>query len=100
MASALVYPSFFEGFGIPIIEALWSQTPVITSTGSCFAEAGGPASLYVEPGESEELANAIERVLNDSELHKTLAQEGLNYVQRFRVENTAEQMMDVYRRLV
>jgi glycosyltransferase involved in cell wall biosynthesis len=96
MASAFVYPSVFEGFGIPIIEALWSKTPVITSSGSCFAEAGGPASLYVTPGDHSQLAAAIERVLRDSSLRSTMIAEGLAHVQKFRNEATAKRMMTIY----
>jgi glycosyltransferase involved in cell wall biosynthesis len=75
-AHVFVYPSVFEGFGIPVIEALYSKTPVITSKYGCFPEAGGPSSLYVDPVNVEELADAIKRVVEDSELRKKMASEG------------------------
>src|SRR5690606_27729123 len=67
-AQALLYPSIFEGFGIPILEALWSRTPVITSRGSCFAETAGEAALYVDPLEPASIAEAIRQVTTDAAL--------------------------------
>ena len=58
-ATALVYPSFYEGFGLPIVEAMLSKTPVITSNVSSLPEAGGPNSLYINPKCPKELAHAI-----------------------------------------
>jgi len=55
-----IFPSIFEGFGIPIIEALTSKTPVITSNGSCFSEAGGSDTLYIDPMNENELAEKID----------------------------------------
>src|SRR6185295_1175161 len=55
-AIAMIYPSFFEGFGIPVLEALWSKLPVITSNTSCLPEVGGDAAYYVDPGNAEEIA--------------------------------------------
>lgn len=96
MARVFVYPSFFEGFGIPIIEALASGTPVVTSRGGCFPEAGGPESLYIEPNSSEELANAIERVLRDESLRSRMVKEGYTYAQNFTEERFANGIMDCY----
>lgn len=96
MASVFVFPSLFEGFGIPIIEALWSKTPVVTSTGSCLAEAGGPSSIYVPPTDHRQLAEAITRVLRDPSLRARMTTGGYSYVQRFHEKNTAEQMMALY----
>jgi glycosyltransferase involved in cell wall biosynthesis len=96
MASAFVLPSMFEGFGIPITEALWSNCPVITSAGGCFAEAGGPSSIYVEPEDDAELASAMTRVLEDSDLATRMRANGYAYVQRFRDGATAAAMMGLY----
>ncbi len=100
MAQVFVYPSQFEGFGIPIIEALWSKTPVITTRGGCFAEAGGPASVYVSPDNSEEIAAAITKVLGDSNLRARMIGSGYSHVQKFREENVIGQVMGIYRNTV
>ena len=100
MAQAFVYPSFFEGFGIPIIEALWSKTPVITSAGGCFPEAGGPGSLYVNPESSAEIAAALVRVLGDSTLRAKMIASGLSHVQKFKEEALSTQMMSLYQSLI
>lgn len=99
MAQVLVYPSHFEGFGIPILEALWSKTPVITSRGGCFAEAGGPASLYVDSDDSNEIAEALRRVLGDSNLRAKMISGGYTHAQKFREETVTRQMMELYKRL-
>jgi glycosyltransferase involved in cell wall biosynthesis len=100
MASAFVLPSLFEGFGIPITEALWSNCPVITSAGGCFSEAGGPSSIYIDPIDDAALAGAIMRVLEDNDLAKKMRADGYKYVQRFRDETTAAVMMGLYQEIV
>jgi glycosyltransferase involved in cell wall biosynthesis len=96
MASAFVYPSFYEGFGIPIIEALYSEVPVIAATGSCLEEAGGAGSLYVNPEDYAELSRTINRVLEDSSLQIQMKLAGLAYAQRFNDKRIANEMMKVY----
>lgn len=96
-AQALVLPSFFEGFGIPIIEALWSNCPVITSKGSCFSEAGGPDSLYIDPNDVEEMAHAIQRVLTDSTLRNQMILRGGAFVQKFHEEKIGTEWERLYR---
>lgn len=100
MADIFVYPSLFEGFGIPIIESLFSGTPVITSKGGCFHEAGGPGSIYIDSLDHEELAVAIEKVLTDSALRKQMIESGYHYSMNFKPEKTAEATMQVYKHLI
>jgi glycosyltransferase involved in cell wall biosynthesis len=95
-AKVFVYPSFFEGFGIPIIEALHSGTPVVTSKGSCFAEAGGADSIYIDPNNSEEIANAVNSILNDSTLEQRMIANGFLYVDKFSQKNIAKEWHGVY----
>ena len=95
-ASLFIYPSTFEGFGIPIIEALYSKVPVITGTGSCFAEAGGPGSCYINPELNFQLAESIESILLTPALAKKMTEQGFKYVQRFNAENTSREMMGIY----
>lgn len=100
MATLFVYPSRYEGFGIPIIEALHSGVPVIAATGSCLEEAGGPDSLYVAPDDATAMAEAIHRIWNDGALQQQMAARGKDYVVRFSAEKQAAQLMDLYQSLI
>jgi glycosyltransferase involved in cell wall biosynthesis len=100
MAEVFIYPSFFEGFGIPIIEALYSKTPVITTQGGCFPEAGGPDSIYVQPEDYKELALQIDQVVSDKQLADYMRTSGLQYAQRFDGAKLARQVMSVYERAI
>lgn len=99
MASIFVYPSFFEGFGIPIIEAIHSSLPVIAATGSCLEEAGGTESIYINPNNEKELAEKINLVLSSPELRQHMISRGKEYVKRFTDEVIAKDVMDVYNKL-
>ncbi|MBN2484670.1 MAG: glycosyltransferase family 4 protein [Bacteroidales bacterium] len=98
-ATVFVYPSLFEGFGIPIIEALYSGVPVVTSKGGCFAEAGGPGSCYVDTSSPEAIADAIKQLLSDEELRRKMIDAGLKYVHKFDHETLAGQLNSIYQSL-
>jgi glycosyltransferase involved in cell wall biosynthesis len=98
MANLFVYPSFFEGWGIPNVEALFSETPVITSLGSCFPESAGPHSLYIDPHSAEDIAEKMEKVLFDDDLQKQMVREGRLYAEQFHWKNTSARMVDLYKR--
>ncbi|CAN5389432.1 glycosyltransferase family 1 protein [soil metagenome] len=100
LAKLFIYPSKFEGFGIPIIEALCSQIPVISSKGSCFAEAGGGDSIYVDPEDHEELGDAILRILNNPSLAGKMIMQGQEYVKRFDERCIASELIRVYNNLL
>jgi len=97
-AMLFIYPSKFEGFGLPILEAMNSRTPVITSKGSCFSEAGGKHTLYVDPSNIDELSDSIDRVLNDSSLRKKMIEKGLKHAGEFNQQAVAENTMKVYKK--
>ncbi len=99
MAKVFVYPSIFEGFGIPILEALTVGTPVITSSGSCFEETAGPHSLYADPKDADDLGEAINRVLRDEKLSNQMITEGKKHALLFTDESIAANLMDVYKGL-
>lgn len=99
-AGCFIYPSLFEGFGIPLLEALVSGVPVITSSGGCFSEAAGPSSLYVDPNNHSELGQAILRVLNDPALRASMVESGKEYARRFSDESIAQKHMQLYTSLI
>ncbi len=100
LSSCFIYPSVFEGFGIPVIEALVSGTPVITSKGSCFREAGGPGSIYTDPHCPEEIAEAISDVTGDNDKAKKMVIDGYEHVKKFRADIIAGQYMELYRSIL
>jgi glycosyltransferase involved in cell wall biosynthesis len=95
-ASLFIYPSLFEGFGIPLVEAIESRVPVITSHGSCFSEAAGPSSIFVDPTDEEALADGINRVLLDSALAKSMVAASSEYIRKFEPAAIANKLMSVY----
>lgn len=97
-ATVFCYPSFFEGFGIPIIEALYSGIPVVTTQGGCFSEGGGPSSIYINPKDKQALQNAIELLFSESkEERKLRIEKGYTYVQRFNDNVIAENWNSCYK---
>ena len=95
-AKVFVYPSRFEGFGIPIIEALNAGVPVIGATGSCLEDAGGPSSLNTDPNDATMLAAMIDRVLIDISLRQKMIDDGRSYVERFAPKRLARDLSAVY----
>ena len=100
MATTFVYPSFFEGFGIPLLEALNSGVPAIGATGSCLEEAGGPHSIYIHPEDDKGLAKAIERTLTDQSLREKMIEEGKKYALLFEEEKLTKDLLNVYRKTI
>ena len=100
LAEVFVYPSRYEGFGIPIIEAIRSGLPVVAATGSCLEEAGGPDCLYVSPDDAEALAASILKLLKGMPEREQRIQHSREYVRRFEGNDVASQILDVYRRLL
>ena len=98
-AECFVYPSRYEGFGIPVIEAIQSRLPVIACTGSCLEEAGGPDNVYVDPDEPQEMAMAIKSITDNPDAAKQIVTRSLDYIRRFENGNVAQEMLNVYRSL-
>ena len=94
-AELFCYPSIFEGFGIPILEAMCVGTPVLTSTGSCFSETGGEAALYADPFQPEEIASQLTKILSGPELREEMVQRGKLQAGRFTDERVAENLIRV-----
>ncbi len=95
-SSGFIYPSAYEGFGIPILEALNSGVPVITSRGGCLEETAGKGGLLIDPNDQEEMIHAIRQVLEKSALRDRLVREGGAHALKFREEQTIPSLYDVY----
>jgi glycosyltransferase involved in cell wall biosynthesis len=95
-AEVFVYPSRYEGFGIPIIEAIRMGLPVVACTGSCLEEAGGPDSLYVGPDDAEGMAAAIQKLLNGTDEREGRISRSQEYVRRFENNDAAERFASLY----
>jgi glycosyltransferase involved in cell wall biosynthesis len=100
LATAFLYPSVYEGFGIPILEALQSGTPVLAANTSSLPEAGGPHSRYVPPHAPRAAAEALQALATQPEMRQEMAEQGRRYAQRFAPERIARDMAAVYRELL
>ncbi|SHK36717.1 glycosyltransferase family 4 protein [Xylanibacter ruminicola] len=99
-AEVFVYPSVYEGFGIPIIEAISCGLPVVACTGSCLEEAGGPDSLYVAPNDALGMADAIRRSLKGADGREERIKRSMEYIRRFSGNDVAGQVVEVYKKLL
>jgi len=95
-SKGFIYPSSYEGFGIPILEALNSGVPVITSIGGCLEETAGKGGLLIDPMDRDQMIDAIRKVLEDSGLRDRLIREGGAHALRFREEETIPTLYNVY----
>ena len=99
MAEAFVYPSRYEGFGIPVIEAIQSGLPVVACTGSCLEEAGGPDSLYVDPDDDKAMADAIAQVVCGAEGRQQRIDRSRQYIKQFENTGAARRFAELYKNL-
>lgn len=95
-ASVFVYPSLFEGFGIPLVEAIESEIPVITSKGSCFAEAAGPDALYADPHDPGDLADNLQRLLTNAQFRIQSVINSKHYIDKFNPKDIADHLHRLY----
>jgi glycosyltransferase involved in cell wall biosynthesis len=96
-ADVLAFPSLYEGFGLPILEAMACGTPVVASRASCLPEVAEGAALLVDPTNVDGLASALELALLDVDLRKRLVDEGLKRASQYTWRRAAEQLLGVYR---
>ncbi len=99
-AGVVCFPSLFEGFGIPALEALNSKVPLVSSNASSLPEAGGPGSLYVDPLDHVAMADALNKALTDEVLRQKMIAMGLEHAQNFREEHIAKNLWSVYQELM
>ena len=99
-ATLFLYPSFYEGFGLPVVEALLSGCPVLTSNTSSLPEAGGPSSLQVDPRNIEEIRDGIVKILTDDSLRSQMIEGGRQYaLGKFHPETLARQLASMYEKM-
>lgn len=99
-AQMLVYPSFYEGFGLPVVEALLSDCPVVTSNVSSLPEAAGPHSLLVDPNNIQDISDKMSSILTDSALRSDIITRGYDYAKKqFSPDVLAAQLMNIYSEL-
>jgi glycosyltransferase involved in cell wall biosynthesis len=99
-ASLFVFPSLYEGFGLPVLEAMACGTPVVTSNTSSLPEVAGDAALLVDPYDVDAIASALRRVLEDPALAHDLRERGLTRARQFTWERTARETLAVYQQLL
>ena len=99
-AECFIYLSFVEGFGIPLLEALVSRTPVITTAGGCFPEAAGPGSIYVDPHDPKQIGKAIIKVTSDKDLREKMISIGAAYADNFKDDLIARDYMTLYQSML
>ena len=97
-ARAFVFPSLYEGFGLPILEAMQCGTPVITSNRTALPEVAGDAGLLIDPTDSDALCQAMLSLMNDERLNQRLSQKGLERSKQFTWATCAEMTVDLYRK--
>lgn len=98
-AQALLYPSLYEGFGLPILDSFACGVPVITSNVSAMPEVGGDAALYVDPFKIEDIKNKLDMVMSDNKLREEMIKKGLERVKLFSWGKAARETAQVYGRL-
>jgi glycosyltransferase involved in cell wall biosynthesis len=98
-ACVLAYPSIYEGFGLPMLEAMACGTPVVTSTASCLPEVAGDAALLVQPTDVDALAAALDRALTDEALRADLIAKGRARARQFSWDEPARQLLEIYQSL-
>lgn len=97
-ATAFVFPSLYEGFGIPVLEAMACGTVVLTSSVTSLPEVGGNAALYIDPESVDSIKNGIEEIVSNSKLRDRLLSEGKLQIQKFSWERAARETLEVLRR--
>lgn len=95
-ATALLFPSLYEGFGLPVLEAMSLGCPVMTSNNSSLSEIAGTAALLIDPYEIDEMSHAITKLATDSSLRETLSAQGLLQASHFTQQKSREQLMHAY----
>lgn len=95
-ASLFLFPSLYEGFGLPVLEAMACGVPAVISNSSSLPEVGGEAALHLDPRQPEAWSEGMDRVLSDPGLAAAMVDAGFEQVQRFSWEKSAQELLDIY----
>jgi len=98
-ADLFVFPSLYEGFGIPILESMAMGTPVVCSDSSSMPEAGGDAAFYVDPLDVESIANGIKTVISDNDLRQSMINKGYEQIKKFSWDESVRKLKELYKSL-
>ena len=96
-ARAFVFPSLYEGFGIPVLEAMACGTPVLTSSAASLPEVAGDSAILCDPSSEDDISDGLYRLGTDDELCKTLSEAGVKRAQQFTWEKEAEKLYGIYK---
>ncbi len=99
-AEIALYPSYYEGFGLPVLEAISCGIPVVAATGSCLEEAGGEKTIYVAPDDVQAMKDALEGILSNKQMAAEMRESGLRYATRFSNDAVASKTHQVYENLL
>jgi glycosyltransferase involved in cell wall biosynthesis len=99
-SKVLLYPSLYEGFGLPILEAMACGTPVITSNNSSIPEIGKDAVVYAEPGDVQDIEDKLSKIFTDEEMKKNLSEKGIERAREFTWEKCALETVSIYKSLL
>ena len=99
-ARALIYPSIYEGFGLPILEAMILRTPALCSNNTVLPEIGEDAALYFDPFDVESIYHSMQTIVNDSKLRTEKINLGINRAKQFSWENTCKTLYKLYEKLL
>ena len=100
MASLFVFPSIYEGFGIPVLEAMAASVPVITSNVSSLPEVAGDAAVLVEPKDINSLAESMHKILSDDDFKLELVEKGHIQAKKFTWQSSAEKLYEIYKSII
>ena len=99
-AVAFIFPSLYEGFGLPVLEAMQCGTPVISSNSSSLPEVVGDAGILIDPKDEDHLCQAMLDVLTDSNLRESLRKKGLERAKQFSWKKCADQTVEIYKKII